>query len=43
MPALALVVATAVSLIGSELTLVALLWFVLQTTGNREAFPERSS
>jgi MFS family permease len=32
MPALALVAATAVSLVGSQLTLVALPWFVLQTT-----------
>src|SRR6266849_754913 len=34
MPALALVAATAVSLIGSLLTLVALPWFVLQVTGS---------
>src|SRR2546430_32365 len=34
MPALALVVATAVSLVGSQLTLVALPWFVLQITGS---------
>jgi len=34
MPALALVAATAVSLIGSQLTLVALPWFVLQVTGS---------
>lgn len=34
MPALALVVATAVSMVGSQLTLVALPWFVLQTTGS---------
>jgi MFS family permease len=32
MPALALVVATAVSMVGSQLTLVALPWFVLQAT-----------
>jgi MFS family permease len=34
LPAISLVVATAVSLIGSELTIVALPWFVLQTTGS---------
>ncbi len=34
LPALTLLVATAVSLIGSELTVVALPWFVLQTTGS---------
>jgi hypothetical protein len=34
MPALALVVATAGSLVGSQLTLVALPCFVLQTTGS---------
>ena len=32
MPALALVVATAVSTVGSQLTLVPLPWFVLQVT-----------
>jgi MFS family permease len=36
-PLLALLVANAVSLVGSRLTLVALPWFVLQTTGSASA------
>jgi MFS family permease len=34
LPLVALVLATAVSLVGSRLTLIALPWFVLQTTGS---------
>src|SRR5690348_601661 len=34
LPAIALLVATGVSVVGSQLTLVALPWFVLQITGS---------